>query len=152
MKIEIDRIPDGGMDIEVDEPVEEYDIEPVFSRFVSPVHISVHADFISGQLLVRGSISIETAADCSRCLKEIREPVVIDDYLFDGPASEGETIDLTGNIREYIIIALPMKRLCTTECKGLCPHCGKDLNVSACDCSSKWVDPRFGGLDKLKFE
>lgn len=152
MKIEIDRIPDGGIDMHAEEPASLYGVDEALARFTSPVIIDVHADFLSGQLLVRGSIRAETAAVCSRCLKELSHPVRIDEYAFDCDASKGDIIDLTENIREHIIIALPMKELCSEECKGLCPRCGKDLNVSGCDCSEKRVDPRFGGLDKLKFD
>jgi len=152
MKIEIDKIPDGGLDLHAEEPAERYGIEKELAQFTSPVTIDVHADFLSSQLLVRGTIQAKTAGVCSRCLKEIANPVRIDEYTFDCDASPGDIIDLTENIREHIIIALPMKQVCAEQCKGLCPRCGRDLNISVCDCSRKTVDPRFGGLDKLKFE
>jgi uncharacterized protein len=37
-------------------------------------------------------------------------------------------VDLTANMREDIILELPQRALCAEDCKGLCPHCGKDLN------------------------
>jgi uncharacterized protein len=47
---------------------------------------------------------------------------------------------------------LPTKRLCSEDCKGLCPYCGKDLNEGRCDCEVDEIDPRFEVLKKLKFD
>jgi len=140
------------MDIHAEEAASLYGIDEALARFTSPVILDVHADFLSGRLIVRGAIFVQAAAVCARCLKQLALPVRIDEYTFDCDAGKGDIIDLTENIREHIIIALPMKQLCAEECKGLCPRCGKDLNVAGCDCSKKIVDPRFGGLDKLKFD
>ena len=59
-------------------------------------------------------------------------------FLFDG-----EEIDLTELIRDTLIINEPSQVLCQDDCKGLCVHCGANLNVSPCSCESFVVDPRF---------
>ncbi len=52
---------------------------------------------------------------------------------------------------DYILMevasSLPMKSLCSIDCKGLCPHCGIDLNKKSCGCLDRYIDPR---LEKLK--
>lgn len=62
---------------------------------------------------------------------------------------EGDEIDLTDDVRETILLALPTKRLCSLECKGICPMCGANRNASDCSCQSDSGDPRLAELSRL---
>ena len=62
----------------------------------------------------------------------------------------GEIVDLESILREQIILMLPLKPLCDETCKGLCPHCGANLNHETCTCSTDAVDSPFARLAKLK--
>jgi uncharacterized protein len=62
---------------------------------------------------------------------------------------ENNILDLTEAIRQYALLAVPMKPLCHEECAGLCPVCGVNLNQSSCDCPSTPADPRWAELSKL---
>jgi uncharacterized protein len=53
---------------------------------------------------------------------------------------------------EQIMLQIPMRVLCKGTCKGMCPHCGKDLNTTSCDCRTEFVDERLAVLKKLKKE
>jgi len=53
-------------------------------------------------------------------------------------------------VEERIQIALPMKPLCREDCRGLCPQCGADRNVSPCSCVVEFIDPRWRALQVLK--
>ena len=59
-------------------------------------------------------------------------------------------IDVDDLAREQIELALPMARLCTEECRGLCPECGANLNLVDCACSKEQVDIRWAALKELK--
>jgi uncharacterized protein len=61
-----------------------------------------------------------------------------------------DQIDLDELIREQFYLALPMKPLCDTACRGLCPHCGTNLNTGACGCAPKPEDPRLSALRALQ--
>ncbi len=61
----------------------------------------------------------------------------------------GDFIDLEQIMSEQFYLALPMKPLCTDDCKGLCPVCGINRNRETCSCASTWVDPRFDALRNL---
>jgi uncharacterized protein len=52
-------------------------------------------------------------------------------------------------MREQFYLALPMKPLCAEGCKGLCPHCGTNLNEATCTCTNEWSDPRLEPLRAL---
>jgi uncharacterized protein len=58
-------------------------------------------------------------------------------------------LDLAEMLREQFYLAMPMRPLCREDCKGLCPHCGTNLNTATCDCDVRWQDPRLAGLQSL---
>jgi len=62
---------------------------------------------------------------------------------------EHHILDLTEAIRQYALLAVPMKPLCRGDCAGLCPNCGHNLNQGPCDCLPQKVDPRWSELNKL---
>ena len=62
-----------------------------------------------------------------------------------------ESVDLTEDIRESIILAFPHYPVCKPECKGLCPQCGENLNRQTCSCQPP-ADDRWAGLEGLKLK
>ena len=55
-----------------------------------------------------------------------------------------------GNLAfEEFLLALPVKALCSEDCKGLCPECGHNLNTGPCACSRDQGDPRLAALRNL---
>ena len=117
-----------------------------------------------------GDVKTVLELPCSRCLEPFRLPV---DSHFDlryQPHShntgddereieeddlttafyENEEIDLGHLMEEQFYLSLPMKPLCTDDCKGLCPQCGKNLNRETCDCKREWDDPRLAALKTLQ--
>ena len=147
-------------------------------RFTEPASVlgdvtafpwSRHDITISGEFrydgqnfVVEGTVSTDGDYECTRCLAPVAHHQdtsftetfgVLKDWE-DPEASEvvpfdGETIDLTELIRETLIINEPSQVLCQDDCKGLCVHCGANLNVSPCSCESFVVDPRFAALRAL---
>lgn len=113
---------------------------------------------LGGQLRLSGKLHFEFYASCLRCLKRVDTSIDIemeesfvevskadeaDVYTF-----EGYTVDIDKPLMDNIILALPMKIICSEDCKGLCITCGTNLNLKNCNCDeSKIVDPR---MDILK--
>ena len=139
-------------------------------RVVSPVLLSFDVDRQeAGRYRVAGHLAGEIELACSRCLEPFTLPVATDFDLRYVPRTENvgegekeveeddlttafyedEQIDLAHLIMEQFHLAMPMKPLCT-ECKGLCPQCGTNLNTGACDCSPKWEDPRLAALKVMR--
>jgi len=58
-------------------------------------------------------------------------------------------IDTEDIIRDQILLNIPMKPLCSEDCKGLCTICGTDLNYSECGCIVQEIDPRMAILQSL---
>ena len=61
---------------------------------------------------------------------------------------EGDEIDLDEILSTCFILDMETKFLCREDCKGLCPKCGKNLNLGPCGCR-KEIDPRFAVLEQL---
>ena len=99
--------------------------------------------------------------ECARCLKPLETEFSIeftemlknvDEEISDRDAVvvfEGHEVELSDIIRSNISVNLSTKYLCSEDCKGICPICGKDLNESSCDCEKEYIDPRMEGLKKL---
>jgi len=64
----------------------------------------------------------------------------------------GDFIDLAPMICEQIVLQAPMRVLCTDDCKGLCPHCGINLNSGSCNCHSDVVDDRLAVLKNFRIK
>jgi uncharacterized protein len=115
------------------------------------------------QNLFRFTINIKSWVrfNCDRCLdfyesdfNERTEQIYqmghseldVDDQIELLPPDTRE-IDISKAISDALLLSRPMKLLCKPDCKGLCAHCGINLNDKACDCSDEEIDPR---LQKLK--
>ena len=61
----------------------------------------------------------------------------------------GMDLDVDQLVYLEVLMSWPLKVLCKEDCKGLCPHCGADRNVTECDCESRQIDPRFAALRAL---
>jgi uncharacterized protein len=139
-------------------------------RVVSPVMLAFDVDAQeAGRYRVTGRIMVVLELTCGRCLEPFTLPVTAEFDLRYVPrlenAGEGERevdeddlttafysdnrIDLSELIVEQLHLALPMKALCSDNCKGLCPQCGTNLNASTCDCGRQWMDPRLAALRNL---
>lgn len=111
-------------------------------------------------VLVQGELTAEVSVECVRCLEpfNLHFSITFSD-LFAYPASEQTTasyvvddggfLDLTPIVREESLLAIPMRALCRSDCKGLCTECGENLNERTCDCERDTIDPRLAPLRAL---
>lgn len=118
-------------------------------------------------ILVTGHLETETGATCGRCLEGYRQLAALDiaEEFFPTvdvmtgirlpvPEEDAFTIDerhildIQEAVRQYILLSLPMKPLCKSDCRGLCARCGANLNERPCDCAEP-RDARWAPLKKL---
>lgn len=138
-------------------------------RVVAPVHLVMDVHRERDAYRVTGHVGTRLELECGRCLEPFEIPVDSAFELRYVPAvantGEGEreveeddlttayykdeTLDLAELMREQFQLALPMKPLCKEGCKGLCPECGTNLNLTTCACTPKWEDPRLAALKGL---
>ncbi|MGB9668579.1 MAG: YceD family protein [Thermosulfidibacteraceae bacterium] len=171
MRIRIIDIPEKGLYYKIDDSkksLKVFDEEiPILERVSGELYIRKHE---AGRVSVKGNVRVVLELTCSRCLKTYRFEIVrdidesyhpIDDIEFGERKhlksfeldtcyySEGE-LDVESVYMEPIYLAIPMKPLCSDNCKGICPICGKDLNEDSCDCNRGVRDPRWKVLVELK--
>lgn len=133
---------------------------------------TVTADFdvVSGDRVYycHGQAMSEARLECSRCLEpytmtlrgEIdfsiqevvdeaavnRDDVPDTELLVTAGASE---VDISGPVREAMLLEIPLQPLCREDCRGLCPICGVNRNEEACECKVEKTDPRWDALRDL---
>ncbi|MCL1909941.1 MAG: YceD family protein [Kiritimatiellaeota bacterium] len=115
-------------------------------RPASPLRWDFTARLFDTELLIDGSASADFEGVCARCGKAvkftIREPLSFSTAV----DSVSLTVDLTPEIREAILLALPSNPLCRDDCPGLCPRCGKPLADGTCTCESATENNPFAGI------
>ena len=115
-----------------------------------PVSYDFQVEQIDEELLVRGTVGLDVACICSRCAEAFRLRVVENAFVNAYPLDEtSDYVDLTPDLREAIILALPRYPVCRETCRGFCPRCGTNLNHESCRCTSEGPDGRWGALDTL---
>ncbi len=149
----------------------EYEIDDPLSRADVDIWIRGVAELIrtNRSVWVSARLRSELDAECGRCLTPYSHPIRLrieeefvptrsphtgarvpppdddgDYWLID----ENHILDLTDAVREYALMAEPMKPLCRRECAGLCATCGADLNRGRCGCEAP-IDPRWASLKAL---
>ena len=139
----------------------------------TPLHAVGSAELLKntgGQVRIQGRYTVEVTALCDRCLALARFPLDAGFDLFYKPVSviaraeeveidEGEAqigfyenggLELEDVLREQVLLALPMQRICGEACQGICPMCGQNRNRAACDCKMDDAAGRWGALRKLE--
>jgi DUF177 domain-containing protein len=116
-------------------------------------------------VFVRGELTARVPLTCGRCVEPYTVTVhpTVDARFVPSPATRGEerelgaddletdvyqngVLDLTALLETETTLALPMKPLCRETCRGLCPVCGGNRNVTACACEPRTPDPRWAAL------
>ncbi|AKX96341.1 hypothetical protein MTCOM_08800 [Moorella thermoacetica] len=117
-------------------------------------------------LLVQGQVATTLELTCDRCLAKFNFPVIApleEAYVTKNSQPpgedeeedreirplEGDILDLQPAVTEALLLALPMKWLCQVNCRGLCPHCGQNLNEGQCHCQGETLDPRLATLGQF---
>lgn len=144
VNVEKDSLNDGSEDIKLLEPIK---LDGILSK--------------AGDIIeLNGTVHTVLELTCSRCLEKFS-------YIVDIPIKErfenaekdnkdddiifisDNAIDIIEVLENNIILMLPIKRLCKKDCKGLCQHCGTNLNYFTCNCKDDDIDPRLAKLKEM---
>jgi uncharacterized protein len=174
--IEIPRIPPEGLDLDEALEARALGLEAETEFTLRPgARLVCHVELVDGTTVhVRGRLAASLDTECGRCLEPYALPAEQELDLFYLPRADsrpqeqeedvelgdrdvvvgyydGDTLDLGEVMREQIVLALPLKPLCSEGCRGRCASCGRDLNQGACGCppAEEPIDPRMAPLRKL---
>ena len=123
-------------------------------RQAAPLKVEAVAELVGSEVRIRGHLGTRLEACCDRCLGSVAIPVEEEFDLFYRPVStiareeevelpedelevgflSGDGTELADVVTEQVILAVPMKVVCQTDCRGLCPVCGANLNFEKCAC------------------
>ncbi len=157
MKIDVLKLREGPIDLEIDCRPEVLDLVDREYRFRHRVTGLVHFSLVEQRVRAKGFVETTAEAECVRCLRVVEVPLrgTLDIFYENNPALltpeaqlgagedenlywfNGEIVYPEEQFREALMIELPMLPLCSPDCKGLCAHCGADLNEGPCQCSQK---------------
>jgi uncharacterized protein len=128
-----------------------------------PITLDLTVETVGEGVLVRGQVDFALTGRCARCLNEITDEDSADInqlYLWELSESTGDDdedfglierdqINLEPEIRDAIILDLPLAPLCRDNCSGLCPRCGANLNDDPDHRHEDLVDERWAKLKEL---
>lgn len=179
MRVNIDDLSESGLSLTFEEdpnlfPALGEIVDKNEYTFLVPFHVQILMRRIGDLVEGEGRLDTRIRLACSRCLKPYETPLASEFTLTfiqktpEGGNSprqgeieltseeiglipfSGDEIDLREAIQEEVVMVLPMRAVCHENCKGLCPHCGADLNLGDCGCDWKFVNPQFAVLKGLK--
>ena len=136
LQFQTTMLPDAGVTETGEVWLRDIDIaETAHLKFVSPFRFTVHISKVGeNNILVKGSGELTVRGACDRCLADTEMTVEIPEICHYVEGIENDFIDLTEEVREDILLALPLRLTCRDDCRGLCPNCGGNLNQGACRC------------------
>ncbi|MEI8349742.1 MAG: DUF177 domain-containing protein [Candidatus Omnitrophota bacterium] len=136
MKVEIERIDSEPLTLQEDIPVTGWDLDSFDVKFVDAIHLVCSFARFDKEIIVEAVVTVHRNICCSRCLEEKRQTTTQEFTLNYNVHHLGKYLEIDKDIREEILLNFPMKVLCSTECKGLCPGCKVNLNFEQCRCSA----------------
>jgi uncharacterized protein len=162
MKIKIKNIEDGVHLFHFEETAESINLD---SPFCDTIKVNCKLDKSQRQFVLTCDLNVPTNFECDRCSKSFKSELsknfklfyFFDKTNFDNDdansfylSPEEDYIDIKSEVIDYALLSVPMKVLCSEDCKGLCAGCGVDLNTENCKCSKEEVRPEWEELLKLK--
>ena len=155
-----DILKESGLSkvVTLDTTVTACGVQEAECEFGEPLAVAAELTNIKGLIRVKGRIAVDYTTYCARCLKPIRQTInkdIEEEAVLIGSLNDeeeyysysGKELDLGWIVRDAILLDIPIRHLCGSDCKALCPKCGKDLNSGPCAC----VAESGGGLfDALK--
>lgn len=170
MKVDVSNVPEWGLEVDVELDAREIDLTDAGADLAGDLHLQGRVLKAVDEILLEGTLRAAFNLNCSRCLKEFVQPLEFDisatyvQAAGDRPDKRAETaideatrvaffddeIDLLSGIREDVVLNIPVKPLCSEDCRGLCVQCGTDLNEGECTCRKEDVDLRFAPLRDIR--
>ncbi|NWF92067.1 MAG: DUF177 domain-containing protein [Syntrophaceae bacterium] len=175
--LKLEEIPGEGLDLKWTEERASLlayleNFPQIDFEFETPLFSEAKIWKAGQSILMRGRVETSLRLQCVRCLKPFSYPlssvfeltlhplksespieeVELEAEDMEATFFEGGEIHLSEIACEQVFLEIPYKPLCQEECKGLCPVCGKDLNLSSCECVKDELASGFSALKKLKLE
>lgn len=155
------KVPDVAMDLSFEEKIDF--IESNFGKIKVLQPVQFHGTIMNdGKILyLNGNLLTTLELYCDRCTKSVETSLSIEikekfskDFIDEEEMHiiSGNEIDLNPIFIDSILLNMPMKSICSEECKGICPQCGQNLNEHICSCKNEEIDSRFAVLKTMFYD
>jgi uncharacterized protein len=154
MEFKLHELPDGQSRIDLEVPAQSVGITASDVELEGPLRIGLSLDRRGDEIWIRGALHAIALQQCSRCLIDFSQILELEFEVFcaklpqartmspkaldeeDGGVHfhDGHVLSIDSEIREAVLLGLPMRSLCREACAGLCPRCGEDRNLGSCRC------------------
>ena len=153
MRVAPKQIPPEGKSFSGEEPSRILELGPGGEVvFEGPIRYKVRVVVVSGEVVVLGKMAARATFRCSRCAEPFPQDVTDVPLECSIPVPDlDQSVDLTPEMRESMLLALPAHPVCSSGCKGLCPQCGTNLNKERCNCSPR-IAAGWEALNNLKLK
>ena len=136
-------------------------------EFQDEIQLHYEINKVGHEIFVKATFKTQCTLECDRCLThfnfDIEQTIDLvltsDENILDKEEEDiykitesRATVDITESVRQNLLLSLPVKRVCSSKCKGLCPQCGQNLNLNTCNCTHETIDPRWEALKQVKFK
>lgn len=140
------------------------DLPLLEAEFFGDVDVKCKMDKSAHQIVLDCDILVHSKMICDRCAIEYETNLTnhfqisylfsqgiidSDEYNVKYISPEEDKINIKNDVYEYVELSIPLKKLCKEDCKGLCPHCGKNLNEEKCNCKDEITHDVWEPLKKL---
>jgi uncharacterized metal-binding protein YceD (DUF177 family) len=150
MKIDLRTLPEHGTTLAGELEPHAYDLPTEEGQSWEPLRYQIFVQVLGTECLVVGRIESTLHTPCGRCLESLQHPVVVEKFEHSFEAEGLEMIDLTLQIREDIMLGLPLVIRCVLEADGRCPVTGHIHGQEADPEPSSIQEDVWGALDKWK--
>ncbi len=133
MKVKVNAIPESGLTLSEPFNPMEIGLQTPGLKFTDSVQVTAHFQKERDTVLVEVSAAGNLELICGRCLEAYAQ-AYNGDFNFDYSVKNEFVLDVTDDIRQEILLSFPVRFLCRETCEGLCPKCGKNLNLGSCSC------------------
>jgi uncharacterized protein len=178
MRIRVKAVPAEGLEIEGKIDPSDIELDIAGHELIEALTFSGRATRTGDDVIVKGRLTGTMLSQCGLCLGDFKATIdAAVDVVFApwvesqdeqderdeqergdevvGPSVgfsyyDGRYIDLNEEIRDVLLVELPIRPVCSEDCKGLCHVCGADLNEASCRCDTSNESSPFGKLEELR--
>ncbi len=153
MKVHTRKIPVEGLHLEGEESGVDLDVSGEYLKPLGPVHYSLDIGLSGDSFFVTGTLGIDLEFECVNCLEKFKYPLQVENFAMQMDLAGEETVDLTPQIREDILINLPQYPRCDWNGQKVCEGMLKFKRETGPEASPEPLAPAadaWNELDKLK--
>ena len=168
VKIDLEKLRLGtrqSLEFSFDNPGRNEYLNNLGGKYRENLRVDVQVEKPGRFYLARGQVTTVVELQCSRCLESFYYPIkagfhlnLVESQFKEEFTSDEDVIffdrdevEIQPFVEQLVFLEIPFAPICKEECKGLCPECGTNQNLSECQCRHENTDPRWDKLKDLNF-